>query len=171
VALLYRERFGEPLNVQQYGCLNMNQFFNSMKHMFYFHQVGETTYVNCYLPIGSVKLIAEPHKTRLDLNSLENISFIFEPHDFNCIRSILIKSMESAKSLKVSQFEQDFISQAGFAFNYLKYGFKSTSDFFITFSQLFELKDPSIDSDKLSKNYSVKNSLGDMLIIMKVPYL
>src|SRR5699024_2193033 len=47
VALLYRARYGCELNVQQYGCLNMNQFFSSMKHLFYFHQIGETTFVNC----------------------------------------------------------------------------------------------------------------------------
>lgn len=174
VSLLYEKRFGKPLNVSQYGCLNMNQFFYSMKHQFSFHQIKETTYVNCCIDIGSIKLICntdiyqteELKLTRVDLSFLENIFFVFEPHDFNCIRAILLKTLEMNSPIKVAQFELDFIALAGYAFNYLKYGFKSTSDFFIVFAELFNFIEPTKSNGNSS--YSMKDSLSDMLIILKV---
>ena len=171
VALLYQRHYGHTLDVQLYGCLNMNQLFYSLKHIFFFHQIAETTYVNCYIPIGSIKLIKAHGKTKVELDFLENISFIFEPHDFNCIRAILLKTLESNTPIKISQFEQDFITHAGYAFNYLKYGFKSASDFFITFSDLFEFTDSTSEHVEVNTDsYSVKNSLGDTLIILKLPH-
>lgn len=169
VAPLYKDYFGEALNVQLYGCLNMNQFFNSMKHLFFFHQMGEVTYVNCYLPIDSIKLTKDSNKILINLESMQNIFFIFEPHEFNCIRSILLRTFESGKPIKISQFEQEFILLAGYCMNYLKYGFKSASDFFITFSDLFIMTRSNIAPENSLKNYSVKDSLGDMLVILKSP--
>lgn len=170
VALLYQNRFGSPLDPLQYGCLNMNQLFTSMKHLFYFHQIDETVYVNCCIKKGSIKLLEKDKgKTNLDLSFLENISFLFEPNDFKCIRLIFQRSLALNKPISISQFEQNFITLASYAFNYQKYGFKSLSDLFITFDGLFVLLDPSGQDNPEEKSFAVKNSLGDIMVILKLP--
>lgn len=175
VAPLYRNRFESPLDPLQYGCLNMNQVFTSMKHLFYFHQLEDTVYVNCCLKKGSIKLLLEKEKgkTSLDMSFLENISFLFEPNDFKCIRLIFTRSLALNKPISVSQFEQNFISLASYAFNYLKYGFKSLSDLFITFDGLFAVLDSSDqksgEENPVERSFEVKSSLGDTLVMLKLP--
>ena len=175
VAPLFQDRYGFALDPIAYGCLNVNQLFTSMKHLFYFHQQNEVIYVNCYIKIGSVKLVKKKeNKISLDLSFLENISFLFEPNDFNVIRYILRQSLARNMPLSISQFEQEFITLASYAFNYQKYGFKSLGDLFIIFSELFEMFDQvgqnSEDSpEEAEKSYAVKSSLGDIMVILKLP--
>lgn len=141
VQLLYSAVYGHALDIYQFGCRNMNEFFDAMQNLFYLTQESNIVIVNCYIEPSTVSFVDVDANIRIQVTTLNDMAAFFKMDEFATLCKILQRTANTFMRIGDLEYE---MSKCSKTFNILQYGFESFIEFFLTFSHLFQFT--SIDS-------------------------
>lgn len=167
VELLYFIMYEQGLNISRYGCYNLNQLFNNMPNLFYLSKNRDAVFVNCSIKKDSFHYSKIDEFVEVRLNSLNNLSMFFEYDDFLSFEKSLLQTMILPSSIK--DLEMALI-KSNKPFSIMKYGFESVTEFFITFSDLFDFK-PLQTTEQIEKETIDFKSIQNFLLNIKTTKL